>query len=127
LYRRKILFLVPMTGIPVLTVLVTFITGSQYTVNATLWVEQTQLIQNESSRSRVAANRLETQIINDRIRTRDFRLQIMERSGLLDAIEAGQWPRVSPLEKCIAEIPVVSNLAYAAGLLPPVTRGAILG
>ncbi|MCH9009825.1 MAG: hypothetical protein IIC21_04280 [Chloroflexi bacterium] len=127
MFRRKLLFLAPMIGIPILTVLVTFLTGSQYTVNATLWVEQIQLIQNDSFRSRMAANELDTQIINDRIRTRDFRLQIMERSGLLDAIEAGQWPQVSALEKRIAGIPVVSNLAYATGLLPPVTRGAILG
>ena len=93
MYRRKILFLAPMIGIPILTVLVTFITGSQYMVNATLWVEQIQLIQNDSSRSRMASNEVDTRIINDRILTRDFRFQIMERSGLLDAIEAGQWPQ----------------------------------
>ncbi|MCI0438038.1 MAG: hypothetical protein L0177_02780 [Chloroflexi bacterium] len=118
LFRRRNLFLAPVIVIPLLALVVTFYTGRAYTLRAVVWVEQTQIV-GEGDSSRVAPNLVEARRINDRLRTESFTLKIMQRSGLVEAIEAGRWPQPSRLQEQMNSNALLRPLARALNMTPP--------
>ena len=149
--RRKYLLLVPIIFIPPVTLIVAlmvyFVTSEEFVVSATVWVEpdtlQTQQPDNaqlsgdtqrpgdvkQSSISQERPNEQHAIAIADRLRTASFRSEIMERSGLTDAVVEGTWPTSIPLQKQLASNPLTRPLATILGFSPPATinEAAVLG
>ena len=96
LFRRKDLFLIPIIFIPLVTLMVSLVTGREFVVNATVWVEPNSFLTQQSGSSRTSPNERQAIAISDRLRTVSFRREIMDRSGLTDAVIEGTWPKTKP-------------------------------
>ena len=118
LFRRKALFLFPAIVIPVLAAAVAFYVGREYVIRASVWAQNTQILA-DGSGTRRAANDIEAQAINDRLRTVAFSSQVMDRAGLTDVILNGEWPQPTRLQSQLSGIPLVEGLAKRLGLMPP--------
>jgi len=75
------------------------------------------------------ANRVVAQALRDRLKTQAFRQQVMNRSGLTDAILAGEWPEPSQLQRQLNSLPILRNVSDILGLAPPdsVNEALVMG
>ena len=128
LFRRKDLFLIPIIFIPLVTLMVSLITGREFVVNATVWVEPNSFLTQQSGSSRIKPNERQAIAIADRLRTVSFRSEIMERSGLTKAVIEGTWPTSTREQQLLASNPVTAPLAAILGFSPPasVNEAAVL-
>ncbi len=114
------MFIAPAILIPILTLGIAFLTGRQFVVAASIWVQPSQLLsEGGSSSSRNAPNLIEAQVINDRLATEDFRGQIMDRSGLTDVILDGQWPQPTRVQEVVNSNGILRKAAKILGLAAP--------
>lgn len=118
LFRRSALFLVPFIVVPALTLVITSYNQRQYEVRATVWVERGQILARVGLPG-AGVNEVVAQGISDRLRTLDFLGQVMDQSGLTDAILAGEWPTSSRLQRQLNTVPILRNVRDILGLAPP--------
>ena len=122
LFRHKRLLLIPVIAIPMLTLLVTFYTGKKYVVVSSVWAETTRLIPNTEGN---APNVRGARLINDRLRTKAFRKEVMDASGLTDAIQEGTWPTPTSLQARFDSNALLRRVGGPLGLsLPQSPRAA---
>lgn len=123
LFRLKELFLIPIITVPAIALIVTFYTGREYRVEAKIWVDPVGLTPGEDRTSdRVTPSTVEANTLTEWLSTESFRAEVINRSGLSDAINQGLWPVPSDLGEQVAGVPVVRSLARGMGVVTPVGR-----
>ena len=122
LFRLKELFLIPLITVPAIALIVTYYTGREYVVETKVWVDPSLLLNLNASSStvRVTPSQAEATTLQERMSTEAFRLEVIRRSGLEQAIQEGLWPVPSKLGEQVAGVPVVSSIARAMGVVTPV-------
>ncbi|MBI4202811.1 MAG: hypothetical protein HY532_06860 [Chloroflexi bacterium] len=128
LFRARELLLVPILVVPIIALMFMFLAGRQHQSDALIWVQPSPL-HDPFSESRTRPSDLEAQTLRGWLLTESFRLQVLERVGLLQLIEEGAWPVPSPLERQlnalgVTRIPGVRDMLRTAGLLIPQTTVA---
>jgi len=121
LFRHKAVFLVPLIIIPFIIVLVTFYAERQYVVRASIWVEGTRILPTDESTGRLTLNEFGARMINDRLRTRAFLEQVRDRSGMTDAVLAGEWPQLTDLQRWLDSNPLLRRVGTIFRVAPPRT------
>lgn len=115
MFRHKAVFLIPIIALPLLTLLVTSYTERRFTVRATVWVEGTSILPSNE----LVGNASGARVINDRLSTMAFVVEVRDRSGLTDAILAGEWPQVTRLQRRLDSNSLLRRLGEILGLAPP--------
>ena len=121
LFRRKALFLIPFIAIPALTTLTAFYSERQYTVRASAWAENTTILQTPGPSRSLTPNETEARVLRDRLKTVSFISEVMHRTGLTEAIRAGEWPEPTRLQALIGRNRLLRLLASPLRLTPPET------
>ena len=120
LFRLKELFLIPIITVPAIALIVTFYTGREYRVQAKIWVDPSGFLSATSSSSgQRTPSMLEAGTLTEWMSTESFRTEVINRSGLQDAIDEGLWPVPSKLGEQVGGIPVVRSIARAMGVVIP--------
>ena len=123
--RRKWLFLAPAIIIPILTLGIAFLSGRQFVVAASLWVQPSQILSEEGRSSlRRAPNLTEAQVIKDRLATDDFRGKIMDRSGLTELILSENWPEPTRTQELFASNGMLNIVGKVLGIAAPQSQTA---
>ena len=115
LFRHKALVLIPVIALPFLTLLVTFYTERVYVVRASVWAEGTSIL----STNEPTGNEFGARVINDRLRTVAFVDKVRDRSGLTDAILAGEWPQLTRLQRRLDSNSLLRKMGKTLGIAPP--------
>lgn len=127
LFRQKEQFLIPALSVPIIAVLAVALAGPRYDVTASIWVAPSPF-SDPASRSRTVppSNELEAQALREWLKTESFRREVMDRVGLVNAIQRGQWPAPSQLQLFVrdaglSEVPLLGGTLRALGLVAPST------
>ncbi len=125
LFRFKELFLIPLITIPIIALAVAFYLGQNKVISSTIWVEPVETL-DLGTTLRETPTETEAKALQERLTTRAFREEVMERVGLTAAIQQGQWPKPSRFQSQIGSVPVLRDIARVLGLMPPqTTQGAM--
>lgn len=125
IFRHKLLFLIPMILVPLVTVGITLYAGGNTVIRASVWIEPTHVLEN-SGVLRISPNKGEGEAINERLKTEAFRQEVLDRTGLTTAIQEGDWPRPSRLQKQLSGNPVLRIVARILRMTPPATVDAAM-
>ncbi len=123
LFRLKELFLIPIITVPAIALIVTFYTGREFRVEAKIWVDPVNFLPSDSRTSdRVTPSGAEAATLTEWLSTESFRAEVIQRSGLADAIDQGLWPVPSELGEQVSTIPLVRGVARGMGVVIPASR-----
>jgi uncharacterized protein involved in exopolysaccharide biosynthesis len=122
LFSYKELFLIPVIFVPVIAALFAVQAGRQYEIKSAIWVESGEAF-DPSSRDATAPSEVEAETIGEWLQTESFRQEVLDRTGLTEAVNDGRWPAPTPLETQLARMPIIGLFAKALGMTPPETRG----
>src|SRR5665811_1287160 len=108
LFRRKEVFLLPVLIVPVLAVLFLALAAPQYKAEAVAWVESSTQWGDTgsspgSSSSGPTPNEREAQRLAEWLSTDSFRMELLERAGLIEQAERGAWPPRTPLQNLVED------------------------
>lgn len=102
LFRHKSLFLIPVLAVPFIALVAFLYAGKEYVVQASMWVEPSPIADPLTS-SRRNPNEIESQAMKEWLATDSFRKEVMERVGLTEAIQRGEWPVPTRLQEEVRE------------------------
>ena len=126
LFRHKRVFLIPALAIPLIGIFLAVYSERAYEVSAAVWVEPSPFLDPlNTPPSQRSANEIEAQAMRERLATEAFRKEVMDRTGLTDAIMNGKWPAPSRLwvevnnTPGLAKVPGVTLPLRVLGMAPP--------